>query len=129
MTRTSLFSTALMLAGTAVVLVVTTARSETETLFGPLPTVAADPPDNPTSPAKVALGRALFWDPILSESQNVACATCHHPSFGYTDGRDLPIGVDGVGLGTSRHFASDGPTRFVKRNSPTLLNVAFSGID
>ncbi len=46
---------------------------------------------NPTKLA--ALGRLLFWDPILFGEKDIACATCHHPNFGYADGRDLPIGV------------------------------------
>ncbi len=37
------------------------------------------------SPAKVALGRALFFDKILSGNRNIACATCHHPDLGTTD--------------------------------------------
>ena len=129
MTRTRLTSSALALGVIALALTVSSSRTATAGRFGPLPAAPADPPDNPTTPDKAALGRLLFWDPILSASQNVACATCHHPSFGYADGRDLPIGVDGVGLGTSRHFAADGPTRLVKRNAPTLLDIGFAGID
>src|SRR5436189_6294024 len=60
-------------------------------MFSPLPLVAPAPSDNPTTPAKVALGRLLFWDPILSGAGDTACATCHHPSQGYADGRQLPI--------------------------------------
>ena len=40
----------------------------------------------------------LFWDAILSGDQNVACASCHHPDFGWADGRQFSIGSDGVGL-------------------------------
>jgi cytochrome c peroxidase len=99
----------------------------------PSPTLAAlpahveSPADNPTTPEKVALGRLLFWDPILSGSQDIACATCHHPDFGYSDGRDLPIGTGGRGLGPKRIFP-DGVAPIVKRNSQTILNVAFNGI-
>jgi cytochrome c peroxidase len=83
--------------------------------------------DNPIAPERVALGRLLFWDPILSGQKDVACATCHHPAFGYSDGRDLSIGTNGVGLGTQRTFAA-GHSRPVKRNSQTVLNVAFNGL-
>jgi cytochrome c peroxidase len=96
--------------------------------FAALPTRVESPPDNPSTPEKVALGRLLFWDPILSSSGDAACATCHHPDFGYTDGRELPIGTGGHGLGPKRTF-SGGPAPIVKRNSPTILNVAFNGID
>jgi cytochrome c peroxidase len=96
--------------------------------FAPLPTQASSPADNPSTPEKVALGRLLFWDPILSGSGDIACATCHHPDFGYTDGRALPIGTGGRGLGPKRTF-SHGAAPLVKRNTPTILNVAFNGID
>ena len=95
-------------------------------MFSPLPLVAPAPPDNPTTPEKVALGRLLFWDPILSGNGDIACATCHHPSRGYADGRDLPIGTGGHGLGPTRSFKGIAP--IVKRNSPTVLNTAFNGL-
>ena len=55
------------------------------------------PADNPGTPERVALGRLLFWDPVLSGQKDVACATCHHPAFGYTDGLDLSIGQTASG--------------------------------
>ena len=94
-----------------------------------LPTAVEAPTDNPSTPARVALGRLLFWDPILSGSRDVACGTCHHPRLGYADDRDLSIGVGGIGLGDRRHFARDNTIPLVKRNSQTILNVAFNGID
>jgi cytochrome c peroxidase len=92
-------------------------------LFAPLPLKVQSPADNPSTPEKVALGKLLFFDPILSGSRDVACASCHHPDFGYADGRPLPTGVGGRGIGPKR---TDGT--LVKRNSPTVLNVAFNGI-
>jgi cytochrome c peroxidase len=97
--------------------------------FSALPQAVHAPSDNPTSPAKVALGRLLFWDPILSGSKDVACATCHHPKFGYAENLDISIGVNGVGLGSNRRFASPNSIPFVKRNSQTILNTAFNGMD
>ena len=94
-----------------------------------LPREFATPPDNPQSPEKVELGRLLFWDPILSGNQQVACATCHHPDFGYAEDLALSIGVDGAGLGGDRRFVTSDPIPFVKRNSQTILNTAFNGID
>jgi len=88
------------------------------------------------------LGRDLFFDPILSGDQNIACATCHHPEFAMTDGRVLPIGAGGQGLGESRSFRkliqanpAGGSTNgeaianpfvevFIPRNSPTIINSA-----
>jgi cytochrome c peroxidase len=96
--------------------------------FDALPAAPRAPADNPGTPDKVALGRLLFWDPILSGRQDVACATCHHPRFGYAENRDLSIGVDGIGLGASRHFREGSAIPFVKRNSQTILNAVFNGI-
>jgi cytochrome c peroxidase len=75
------------------------------------------------------LGRLLFWDPILSGGKDVACATCHHPDLAYADGRPLSLGAGAVGLGPARRDASGGRIPVVKRNSPTVLNVAFNGHD
>lgn len=75
------------------------------------------------------LGRLLFYDPILSGGQDVACATCHHPEFGYTDGRALPIGIEGSGLGPDRVHTTGAQNGFVRRNSPTIVNTAFNGMD
>ncbi|MBP9151546.1 MAG: c-type cytochrome [Flavobacteriales bacterium] len=97
-----------------------------------LPSVA-HPLTNPSSSAKIALGRLLFWDPIISGHKDVACATCHHPDFGYSDGLDLPIGVNGSGLGPSRTENTGGlqlsePIGRVPRNSPSVLNTAYNGM-
>jgi cytochrome c peroxidase len=82
-----------------------------------------------TYTAAVRLGRLLFWDPILSGNKDTACATCHHPDFAYADGRDLSRGTGSVGLGPKRVDVSKGQIPVVKRNSPTILNVVFNGVD
>ena len=105
-----------------------TTATATDSRLSALPRQVAAPAANPASPARVALGRLLFWDPILSGSRDVACATCHHPDFGYTDGRDLPFGTNAVGLGPSRVSLTGAVARPVRRNSQTLLNVAFNGL-
>ena len=79
--------------------------------------------------AEEELGRLLFWDPLLSGDRDVACATCHHPDFAYGDGRDLSLGAGAVGLGPARVDVSDGRIPTVKRNSQTILNTAFNGLD
>src|SRR5262245_25734368 len=58
--------------------------------------------NNPTSPAKVELGRLLYFDPVLSGDNTQSCATCHHPDLGLSDGRNLSMGVGGRGLGPER---------------------------
>ena len=44
------------------------------------------PPDNPTTPERVALGAALFADPRLSGTGRHSCASCHRPERAFTDG-------------------------------------------
>ncbi|MDJ0709003.1 MAG: cytochrome c peroxidase [Woeseiaceae bacterium] len=91
--------------------------------FTPLPEAAVFPDANSYSDAKATLGELLFWDPILSGRMNVSCATCHHPDHAWADGRLRSIGVDGLGLGPNRSGSLETPF-----HSPTILNVAFTGI-
>jgi len=79
-----------------------------------------------TDARKSELGRLLFWDPVLSGDQDVACATCHLPSHGYADGLARSIGVGGVGRGTER---VQGDVDKVARNAQSILNVAWNGIN
>ena len=44
----------------------------------------------------VALGEALFFDPILSGNRDQACSTCHHPKQASGDGRSLSVGTAAV---------------------------------
>ena len=93
-----------------------------------LPLAAPDPADNPITPAKIALGRLLFFDPVLSATKDVACATCHHPAFGWADGRSTPIGVDGAGPGPARVFRTTSNRPLLTRNTPSIVNAAFNGL-
>ncbi len=54
------------------------------------------PADNPMTDQGVALGRRLFYDPILSADSSISCASCHTPALGFADDRPLSIGVDGL---------------------------------
>jgi cytochrome c peroxidase len=78
-----------------------------------LPMVIPDPPRNPTSMEKVALGRLLFFDPVLSGNRDLSCASCHDPAFAYADGKRVSLGAGNVP---------------VSRNSPTVLDTAFNGL-
>ena len=71
-------------------------------IFSALPEQTIYSTNNPYSHEKETLGELLFWDPILSGWQNIACASCHHPKFGWADGRAFSIGSDGIGLGSER---------------------------
>lgn len=53
------------------------------------------PADNPQTLEGIALGRKLFYDPILSGDGTQACASCHKPSNAFTDENQFSIGIDG----------------------------------
>ncbi len=96
-----------------------------DTRLSALPKSAALPQD---TPEKVKLGRLLFFDPILSATREVACATCHHPRFGWADGRATPLGVKASGLGPERKPLEKMESSTLTRNTPSILNVAFNGL-
>jgi cytochrome c peroxidase len=105
-----------------------TANAGVGAAFTALPLSVTAPADNPQTPQKIALGKMLFWDPVLSGNRDIACGTCHHPALGYSDALDLSIGVNGQGLGVTRHFLAGNTIPFVKRNSLSIVNTAFNGI-
>jgi cytochrome c peroxidase len=78
-----------------------------------LPKVLTEYVISPTTltPARVALGEKLFFEPRLSGDGTVACATCHDPDRAFTDGRPLSVGIRG---------------RVGQRNSPTILNALYN---
>ncbi len=118
MRRIMFVGLALFVAATAFALAAAARVEQIETTIAPR-----------TNTTAVRLGRLLFWDPILSGNNDTACATCHHPDFAYADGRDLSRGTGSVGLGPKRVDVSKGQVPVVKRNSPTILNVVFNGVD
>ncbi|MCQ4324632.1 cytochrome-c peroxidase [Stutzerimonas stutzeri] len=79
--------------------------------LGPLPERAPSPPGNPFSEAKAALGERLFFDPILSRSRQIACASCHEPDLAFADGRKVSFGHD---------------RQAGRRNSPSLVMSGFT---
>ncbi len=119
-----------------------------------IPTVPY-PDNNRFFAERVALGRLLFFDPILGgesapwiksaagkdpyrfRANDIACATCHLPQFGFADGRRLGAGVGGAHI----HDTDIGPDRVVPgrslvtglpigeepRNSMSVLNAACNG--
>ncbi len=90
---------------------------------GPRP-APMQPASGAASTATVELGRLLFFDPILSGERDIACATCHHPTLAWADGRALSVGTGGVGLGRARTPNGHVTTR----NSMTVLNTALNGV-
>src|SRR4051812_37979792 len=69
------------------------------------------PSENPYTPEKAELGRLLYFDPRLSADGAISCATCHHPSFAFTDGLAVSTGIKGQKGG---------------RSAPTVFNRAYS---
>ncbi len=66
--------------------------------------------NNISTPERVELGKNLFFDPRLSGSNFISCATCHNPSLGWSDAQPTAIGH---GMGT------------LDRSTPTILNTAY----
>lgn len=76
---------------------------------------------NPMTPEKVELGKLLFFDPIMSGDNTISCAHCHHPDFGFADGRRLGMGAGGRDYGPPRHGGAE-----LGRHVPTLWNAAYN---
>ncbi len=69
------------------------------------------PPDNPQTPAKIALGQALFVEQRLSADNLQHCEGCHNYALGFTDQKKTSVGID-------NHSG--------RRNAPTILNAMFN---
>ena len=70
------------------------------------------PADNKITPAKIKLGRRLFYDRRLSHNNTISCAMCHVPEQGFTSNEvATAVGIEG---------------RTVRRNAPTIYNVAYA---
>jgi cytochrome c peroxidase len=78
-----------------------------------LPDVAPAPEDNPTTAAKVTLGKMLYMDPRFSLTGTVSCNSCHNVMEGGDDSRTVSMGVHGKTGG---------------RNAPTVWNSAFHSV-
>lgn len=89
-----------------------------------LPAPISDADYDVLNPAEVALGQLLFYDPILSGNRNIACATCHHPKLGTSDGLSLGLGEGATGLGAERRVGAENiPEQRIPRNAPALFNL------
>ncbi len=77
------------------------------------------------NPAKVELGKLLFYDKILSGNKNASCATCHHSLTDTGDGLSLPVGEGGQGLGVTRNTGKGrhAIVERVPRNAPHVFNL------
>jgi len=110
--RTTLFAAALACAATSAPAADQPALGErARALFQPIPVTAPAMPGVAATPAMVELGKALYFDPRLSESHNISCNTCHQVGLG---------GVDMLPTSIGHHWQRGG------RNAPTVLNAVFN---
>lgn len=85
----------------------------TANAFTPLPAHPPIPKNNPQTPAKIELGKTLYFDPRMSSSGTVSCNSCHNVMLSGDDNRATSVGVGGQ-LGG--------------RSSPTVFNSAFLSV-
>jgi len=78
-----------------------------------LPKVPPSPVSNQPTKERAELGKMLFFDPRLSADGNLACAGCHNPMFGWSDGLPTAKGIKSKVLG---------------RATPTVMNAGFNTI-
>ncbi len=104
------------LCATALVLVMGAGAASSDSIaeymdfFEPLPHLPPIPADNSMTPEKIELGKMLFFEPRISASGVISCATCHNPALGWADRIPRAVGHGGqVG----------------ERNTPTVLNSGF----
>ena len=79
--------------------------------FEAIPNAPPELPGNPATPAKVLLGKMLFFEPRLSASHVISCNSCHNLGLGGADAEPTSIG----------HRWQHGG-----RNAPTVLNAVFN---
>ncbi len=110
-----------LLSSVAAILLATTAyaadpvpadlRASALEIFKPLPSTTPSVSHNPITPEKIALGKALFFDPRMSASGVFSCNSCHNLGTGGDDNLETSIG----------HGWQKGP-----RNAPTVFNAVFN---
>lgn len=108
MKRTKILMGAILLGASLSAMAAESVMHQAQGIFKPLPADMGTA-EFPITPEKVALGRALFFDPRPSLDGTVSCSRCHLPALYGTDGLSKAIGVK----------SRDNP-----RNSPTVLNAA-----
>jgi cytochrome c peroxidase len=86
-------------------------RASAATLFKPIPTAPVALYENPASPAKLQLGKMLYFDPRLSASHAISCNSCHNVGLAGADAEETSIG----------HRWQRGG-----RNAPTVFNSVFN---
>ncbi|MGA7981437.1 MAG: cytochrome-c peroxidase [Chromatiaceae bacterium] len=88
----------------------TALMKQAQGLFKPIPVIAPLLPGNATTPAKVELGKMLYFEPRLSASHSISCNSCHMVGMGGVDLQETSLG----------HRWQHGG-----RNAPTVYNAVF----
>jgi len=86
-------------------------QKKAQGMFKPIPAAAPALEGNKATPAKIQLGKMLYFDPRLSSSNLISCNTCHNVGLGGGDLQETSVG----------HGWQKGP-----RNAPTVLNAVFN---
>ena len=68
------------------------------------------PDDNKLTRSRIALGKQIFYDPILSKDSSRSCGSCHNQYLAFADSSDVSFGIE---------------QRAGTRNSPSIANVAY----
>ena len=84
---------------------------QAQSFFEPIPLTPTAIKGVAATPAMVELGKALFFEPRLSQSHNISCNTCHQVGLG---------GVDMLSTSIGHKWQRGG------RNAPTVLNAVFN---
>ncbi len=85
--------------------------AQSRQMFEPIPSTPPELPGNPATPAKIELGKQLYFEPRLSSSHAISCSSCHNLGLGGADAQATSIG---------HHWQRGG------RNAPTVLNAVFN---
>lgn len=82
-------------------------------LWSQMPSHVPIPPNNPQTPAKIELGKKLYFDPRISITGAISCNSCHNVLSNGTDNRPVSVGAHG---------------KLGDRNAPTVFNAAFRSV-
>jgi cytochrome c peroxidase len=120
-------------AGAILVLpVAAAAEPAAEPFTWPVPAWMAPPPvpaDNPMTAQKVELGRHLFYDARLSADGTVACVSCHVQDRAFTDGREVPVGINGsLGIRNAPGLANTGYLPLLTWANPHMTSLEFQAL-
>ena len=99
----------------AVILPLSSGGADPSRATGKVAATAGSSASASPSRSRGALGRAIFFDPALSEPAGTSCASCHAPERAFSNNSSSPIGVP----------RGSRPDHFARRNAPSLLYLKY----